>query len=285
MTETNSVDTTNPVETLTSTARVVFAISGIITAAVGILLLVWPNQDPQLTLGIFAIYAFSGGVIAFVLGVFGRGLASWRRGGHALVGVLLMVVAIFALSGIDPSRSNTVEILGVVAGIVWIVQGVFSVAETDRSKDTLWSIIFGVVSVMAGIAVLISPLWGTGAVGIFFGIALVVLGLAQLARSQRIGDWTSNPVRGDRAAAVKRPGATTTGRTSAAKEPAASNKTASAKPADTSKSTSTGLAPLTPAEPQSDIPAHLKPDAAAPAPTTQDPSSVDAAHEDEKRNR
>lgn len=200
MSETNSVDTTNPVRTLTSTARVVFVISGLITLVVGVLLLVWPERSAELTVGAFSIYAVSVGVIGLVLGVFGRGLVSWRRGGHALIGLLLMVAGIVALSGVDPTRTNTGTILGVVVGIVWIIQGVFSVAETDRSKDTLWSIIFGVVSVLAGVAVLIAPLWGTEMLWIFFGVTLVVIGLAQLARGQRIGDWTSNPVRPERAA-------------------------------------------------------------------------------------
>lgn len=230
MSETNAVDTTNPVQALTGTARVIFVIGGLITAVVGVMLLVWPERTPELrvllTLGAFAIYAVSVGVIGLVLGVFGRGLASWRRGGHSLIGLLLLVSGVVALSGIDPDRTNTGTILGVVVGIVWIIQGVFSVAETDRSKDTLWSIIFGVVSVLAGIALLIAPLFGTGVLWIFLGITLLVLGIAQLARGQRIGDWTSNPIRPERAVVAPRQ-----------KTPKAAKPAAAAKNAATQNST------------------------------------------------
>ncbi|SER99839.1 Uncharacterized membrane protein HdeD, DUF308 family [Propionibacterium cyclohexanicum] len=195
MSETNSVDTTVPAQALGTTARVIFTISGIIAVVAGILVLVWPDRTVQLTAGTFAVYAIPCGVVGIVLGAFGQGLASWRRGGHALLGLLLVVVGVVAVSGIEPERSGTMTVLGIVVGVVWIVQGVFAVAETDRSKDTLWSIIFGVVSVLSGIAVMLAPIWGTARMWVFLGITLIVLGLAQTARAQRIGDWVSNPAR------------------------------------------------------------------------------------------
>ncbi|MFT8395310.1 HdeD family acid-resistance protein [Propionibacterium sp.] len=205
MSEKSSPDTFERMVALTNTVRVVFFISGLITAVVGVLLLIWPGLSPQLAAAHIAIYALPAGVISVALGLFARRIAGWRRGGYAVIGVLLVIVCIVALWGVDTDGSNVSTFLGIVAGIVWILQGIFAVAQTDRSKDTLWSIIFGVVSVLAGIAVLISPLWGRQGVWISFGVALLVLGLAQIVQGLNIGDWTYDPKRKQAPAAESRP--------------------------------------------------------------------------------
>ena len=51
----------------------------------------------------------------------------------------------------------------------------------------IWAIIFAVLSIIAGIILLFSPVWGVQVILVITGIALVVLGVVQIVRAFTFG--------------------------------------------------------------------------------------------------
>ena len=54
-------------------------------------------------------------------------------------------------------------------------------------QSKVWSIIFAVISIIAGIVLLFSPLWGAAILWWLLGIALIVLGIINVVRAFTFG--------------------------------------------------------------------------------------------------
>lgn len=67
-------------------------------------------------------------------------------------------------------------------GIMWIIEGftaLFALGESDSKGLT---IAFAVISVLAGISLVSTPLWGAGFLWWLVGVSLLVLGALNLIR-------------------------------------------------------------------------------------------------------
>jgi len=67
------------------------------------------------------------------------------------------------------------------------VEGVVALVQSGDSPSRGWTIFFGILSVVAGIIVLFSPLWGAVVLFVIAGIALIVLGIIQIVRAFTFG--------------------------------------------------------------------------------------------------
>ena len=72
-------------------------------------------------------------------------------------------------------------------GITWIAEAVISLTTVGDSPSKTWTIIYAVISFIAGLSMLFSPLGGVAILWIFLGVSLVVMGIAQLVRAFRFG--------------------------------------------------------------------------------------------------
>ena len=77
--------------------------------------------------------------------------------------------------------------LGVLIGILWIIEGAVALAQAGSSESKAWSIFFGILSIIAGIVLLFSPFWGAAVLFWVAGIALIVLGIVQIVRAFTFG--------------------------------------------------------------------------------------------------
>ena len=77
--------------------------------------------------------------------------------------------------------------LGILVGILWIVEGIVALAQSSDAGSRGWAIFFGILSILAGIVLLFSPLWGAVVLFIVAGIALIVLGIVQIVRAFTFG--------------------------------------------------------------------------------------------------
>lgn len=165
---------------------------GVLTAALGILVLVWPEQTLLIVALMFGLQLLFVGAFRIMVAVTTGAAPTWWR---VLIGVLggLTVVA-GVICFVRPGTSLLVIAILIAAG--WLADSVTSIVSgaVDRwsGPNRVAQIVFGVISVLAAIVVLIWPgssllLMASvgGAMLLVLGVAIVVVAL--VVRSSSTG--------------------------------------------------------------------------------------------------
>lgn len=175
-------DTSPELRTFVSAVRTTLAVSGVIMLVLGIFILVAPTKTAIFFAGILAVYLIVQGLIYIGTGVFARSSAGWSRIGHVLLGLLYVAGGILAFVNLFVFTATLAVFLGVMLGITWIVDGVVSLSLLGGARSRTWTVIYAVLSVLAGVMLVLSPLYVV-LLWWLAGISLVVLGILQIVRS------------------------------------------------------------------------------------------------------
>jgi uncharacterized membrane protein HdeD (DUF308 family) len=162
--------------------RTALGIGGAIALIVGILILVWPLKTAAVGTAIIAIYAIASGLVYAGLGIFSKSLGGWARVGHIVLGLVFVAAGIIALVNLSDTTVFLAIFVGVFIGIAWIVEGVVALTTLGGSASKGWTIFFAILSLIAGIILLFSPLY-VALLWLFVGISLIVLGIVQIVRA------------------------------------------------------------------------------------------------------
>ncbi|MFT4109895.1 HdeD family acid-resistance protein [Propionicimonas sp.] len=174
-------------KSVTNGIRATLGISGLVSLVVGILILAWPGKTAMVVAGIIAVYAAIAGLVNIAIGVFSRKLGTWPRIGYLVLGVIFLVAAVVAFSNLGATAAGLAVLLGIIVGITWIIEGIVGITMIGDAASKVWTIIYSVISIIAGITLLSSPLWGAAFLWLLLGVSLVVLGVVQLVRAFRFG--------------------------------------------------------------------------------------------------
>lgn len=164
-------------------ARLALLIAGVAAVGFGIAVLVWPTKAAVTLTGVIAFYAIIAGGAYVALGVFSKNLGAGGRIGHVLLGVLYVIAGISALSSLKESAAFLAVFLTVMVGVMWLIEGFVSLFTLGQSDAKVLTIVFAVISILAGFTLLSGPLWGAVFLWWFLGIALVVLGALNVVRA------------------------------------------------------------------------------------------------------
>ncbi|SES01363.1 Uncharacterized membrane protein HdeD, DUF308 family [Propionibacterium cyclohexanicum] len=189
MTDSNPLQGTvqnSPFEELTNMARIALGLSGLVTAVIGFLILIWPGHTAMVVAAMFAIYALIAGIVQAALAIFARRADALRRVGYVVTAILLIVAGIIMLANLRTAAASLAVLLGITVGILWILQGIGSVLSSWGQRS-VWAVVFGAISIVAGIVLLTSPAWGGAFLWLMLGISLLVLGLIQIGHAFSIG--------------------------------------------------------------------------------------------------
>lgn len=165
--------------------RTALAVSGVLALIVGILILVWPGKTAAVIAVIIAIYAVIAGIVYIVIGIASPTKGGWSRVGHIVLGVLFIVAGILAFSNLSLATAALAVYIGVLVGIMWIVEGVVSLSTLGQVESKVWTVVFAILSIVAGVLLLFSPIWGALVLWWLIGISLILLGIAQIVRAIR----------------------------------------------------------------------------------------------------
>lgn len=167
--------------------RLIFGIAGAVALVIGVVLLVWPDHTIPVLALFFGIYLVITGIARLLMGLFGRTLGTGHRVLNVLFGVLLLVGGIVALRDIAIASATLLLVIAIVAGIGFIVEGVMAIAEAGASRAQGWTVAYGIVGIIAGVAVLAVPEWsGFWLLMVAAGI-LVILGVLGILRALTFG--------------------------------------------------------------------------------------------------
>ncbi|MFT2816373.1 HdeD family acid-resistance protein [Leifsonia sp. A12D58] len=177
------VDPNELTKSAVSGVRTAIAISGVIALVLGVMILVWQDATVSLIAILFGLYFLIAGIIRLVRGIFVVGVAPGPRVLNIMLGVLLIIAGIISIR----NPLNSLVVLGMVIGISWIIEGVAALVETSTDSSRWFGILFGVVSIIAGIVVLLSPVESIGVLVLIGGIFLVITGILQLIQAFTFG--------------------------------------------------------------------------------------------------
>jgi uncharacterized membrane protein HdeD (DUF308 family) len=160
-----------------------FVLRGVAAIVFGIIAIVYPDVTITALAIVFGIYAIVDSVGSFASAISHRGADGWHRAAHALEGVVALVAGVLALVLPDLTALALVVLIGIWAIVSGVVE-IMAAIRLRRVIDTEWLLaISGVLSIIAGIVILVWPdagavaiSWLIGTYAIVFGIVFVWLG-------------------------------------------------------------------------------------------------------------
>lgn len=170
-------------DTVVNSLRVGLGLSGLVAVIIGIIVLVMPQATLTAIALLFGIYFLIAGVVNVAIGIFARSLSAFARILDVVFGIMLIIVGVVAMKNVE----MTLLALIIVLGIGWIVEGVLALVAASETPAPGVAVAMGIMSILAGIVVLVLPLASLGALVIVSGISLVILGVAQLVRAFALG--------------------------------------------------------------------------------------------------
>ncbi|MCA0378430.1 MAG: DUF308 domain-containing protein [Actinobacteria bacterium] len=174
---------TTPIATPVKGARLALLIGGLAAVGFGIAVLAWPTKAAVALTGVIAVYAIISGIVYAALGIFSKALGAGGRIGHVLLGLLYVIAGVYAFSSLQQSAAFLALFLTIMVGVMWVIEGFTALFTLGQSGSKIATIIFAILSVIAGFSLLSSPLWGAVFLWWFLGIALIVLGALNVIRA------------------------------------------------------------------------------------------------------
>jgi len=167
--------------------RTALGIGGVLSVIAGVLILVWPGKTALVVTAIIAIYAIASGLAYAGLGIFSKTKGGWSRVGHILLGVLFVIAGIVAFTNLGATALWLAAFIGILVGIMWIVEGVVALSTLGLAASKGLTVFFAILSIIAGVVLLFSPLWGAVVLWWLLGISAVALGLVNIVRAFSFG--------------------------------------------------------------------------------------------------
>lgn len=159
---------------------------GVFALVLGILLLVWPTISIVVAAVLFGVYLLVSG-IAQVVAAFGADETAGTRVLFFITGALSVVLAVLAFRNFGEGLG--VLFLAIWIGVGFIFQGVSETALGISYSDLPgrgWQIFLGVITVLAGMIVLASPIDSIVLLAIVAGICLIVIGIVQIVKALKM---------------------------------------------------------------------------------------------------
>ena len=182
-----SATETSPLHRASEGLRVVLGVGGLVAFVLGLFVLFAPAPTAKAAVGVtaalVAIYAIITGVVYLGSAIFSRSLGGWARTGHVLLGLLYVIGGVFMMSNLLATGTLLVLFITITIGVLWLFEGVMAFSVAGKSDNKTWTVIYGFISVIAGLTLMFSPMMGAAVLWLMLGISMVVLGAAQAIRA------------------------------------------------------------------------------------------------------
>ena len=158
-------------------------VAGLLTIVVGAIVLAWPGPTILVASTLFGVYLLvSGFAELFMAFTLPRSAAT--RVMLFISGALSVVLAILSFRHFGDAYA--VLLLSLWIGIGFIFQGVSGVAAGISESDLPgrgWYVVAGIISVLAGLVVLVWPFNSIAVLTLAAGICLVIIGITQIVQA------------------------------------------------------------------------------------------------------
>jgi len=154
---------------------------GVASLLAGVIAIVWPSSTLVVIAIIFAAQLVVAAVYQFVFAFAIPTRSGWLRALIALIAILSFVIGLYLLGHVG----LTLLLLAILLGVYWIAQGIvelFVAVEHPELRGRVWTVLSGILSIIAGGVVIIFP--GTSLVFVTYvlGFWLIIFGVTLIAR-------------------------------------------------------------------------------------------------------
>ncbi len=153
------------------------ALLGVVSIGIGGLLIFWPGPTITTITTIFGMFMIIAGVVRFFVAVFDSGSSDrWLMVFSGIVGVVLGVVVV-------KNPELTIKVIVLVTAIFWLVSGMvdlFRGIANQYLPDRGLRIVFGGLTALFGVVVLVWPDVTVGVFAVLMGIYTVFFGLIEI---------------------------------------------------------------------------------------------------------
>ncbi len=181
-----SLDAKDLSKSAVNTVRTTLGISGAVALIVGLFITFAPVKSAVALAWILGLYFIIAGIAYLGLGIFSKGISGGARTLDIILGLLFIVGGVVVLANPNEAAVFLGLFLGILIGILWIIEGIVALVQSGDASSKGWAIFFGILSLVAGIVLLFSPMFVV-AFWWILGIALVVLGIVQIVRAFTFG--------------------------------------------------------------------------------------------------
>jgi uncharacterized membrane protein HdeD (DUF308 family) len=157
---------------------------GVISLLAGVAVLAWPGRTLIVVAVLFGIQLVVTGIFRFVAAFASEDLTGGTRVLLAVLGVLSLIIGLYAVRHV----LVTLLALALLLGIYWIVNGaveLFMALSARGAPGRGWAVVMGVLSVLAGLLVLVYPAISLLTLVVVLSVWLLVLGLMEITLAIR----------------------------------------------------------------------------------------------------
>ncbi|HET6859178.1 MAG TPA: DUF308 domain-containing protein [Streptomyces sp.] len=170
-------------------------LAGVATLVLGVLVLVWPGASLLAVGVLFGVYLVVSGVLQLAA-AFGTHVSTALRVMAFISGALSILLGLFCFRG----AMQSILLLALWVGIGWLFRGITQVVAgvSDEAMPARgWQVCLGVISALAGIVLIVSPLESVAVLTVVGGCWLLALGVVEIvtafqvrARARRLAPHT-----------------------------------------------------------------------------------------------
>ena len=179
-----------PLGMLAGAAWQALLVAGIASVVLGILVLVWPDASLRVAGVLFGLYLLFSGVMQLVA-AFGTHATTALRVMAFISGAVSILLGLFCFRG----AMQSTLLLALWIGIGWLFRGITQTvaAASDSAMPARgWQIFLGVVSAVAGVVLIVSPLESAAVLTVLVGVWLLVVGVVEAATAFMIRSRAKN---------------------------------------------------------------------------------------------
>ena len=167
--------------------RIILGVGGLIAVALGLFVLFAPNSSGKIALVatamLLSIYALITGLVYLGTAIFSGSLGGWARTGRVLLGLLYVIGGVIMISNLLMTGVVVAVFVSIIIGVLWLFEGILALSMLRKSDNKVWMVIYAVISIIAGLVLMFSPLMGAATLWLLLGISMIVLGVVQVVRA------------------------------------------------------------------------------------------------------
>ena len=150
---------------------------GILSVIIGAALLTWPGRTLVTIAIFFAAYLFVTGIFMLVRSFTHDGGTGGQRILSAIIGVFSIGIGLMLLR----SPFQALEVMIFALGFWWVFSGILDVVRAFMLPSGKgWAIFMGIVTFIAGLAILMYPIDSAQVLALVGGVMLVILGIFEV---------------------------------------------------------------------------------------------------------
>ncbi len=152
---------------------------GVVTLLVGVAALVWPGRTLTVVAVLFGIQLIVTGIFRFAAAFASDDVTGGTRVLLAVLGVFSLIIGLYAVRHV----LITLLALALLLGIFWIISGaveLFTALSHRGMRGRGWTATMGILSILAGIVVLVYPSITLLVLAVVLGVWLLVFGAMQI---------------------------------------------------------------------------------------------------------